>query len=416
MTALLIHILFISAIFIGFFLKLQRKSDRMVFSTFTLLKIACGILMGLLYFSYYEGTGDTIYFYEQAQLLYQHFQSHEISWSQWIGISPLGISPTEFSAQNEPRTYFFVRVISFLYAFTQGDYFILSVYLSLFSGLATWVFAKELGKFSKQNQAVVYIALLFIPSVTFWSSGLLKESLMVFAIYTFGLSILKWMAKPHRWFYAFISILSIYILWKVKYYVPITLLPIVFLTLFFYKDGFLKQFGFTPKLLVYLTLLIASGLIVAFIHPVFYSGRFFELIRISHDVIVANSTNSMIHFYNAEGDKLFFMLNLPLAWFTGIFRPFVWEAFSTFSFIWAIEKTIFTLLTIFALMVSFKVKFTQAEKWWGVAILIYVSSLASVITLASPNFGTLIRYEVAYMPFLWLLVLFILNKYKLNLK
>jgi len=416
MTALLIHILVIVTIFIGFFLKLQAKSDRMVFSAFALLKIACGILMGLLYFSYYEGRGDTIYFYEQAKVLYQHFQSHEISWSQWIGISPLWVSPTEFSAQNEPRTYFFVRLISFLFAFTQGNYIILSTYLSLFSGLATWVFAKELGKFSKQNQAVIYIALLFIPSVTFWSSGLLKESLMFFAIYALGFSILKWMAKPHRWLYALLAILNIYVLWKVKYYVPITLLPIVFLTLFFYKKRFLKQFKFSHKLLVYFTLLIASGLIVAFIHPVFYSGRFFELIRISHDVIVGNSTNSPIHFYDIEGDRLFFILNLPLAWFTGTFRPFIWEAFNAFSFIWAIEKTIFILLTIFALIVSFKVKFTQAEKWWGVAILIYVSSLASVITLASPNFGTLIRYEVAYMPFLWLLVLFILNKYKLNLK
>jgi len=39
--------------------------------------------------------------------------------------------------------------------------------------------------------------------------------------------------------------------------------------------------------------------------------------------------------------------------------------------------------------------------------------LSSIITLATPNFGTLIRYEVAYMPFLWLLVLIILNKEKL---
>jgi membrane-bound ClpP family serine protease len=84
--------------------------------------------------------------------------------------------------------------------------------------------------------------------------------------------------------------------------------------------------------------------------------------------------------------------------------------------LWAIQKTVFTILAIAAIILAFRVKLNQTEKWWGVAILIYTSALASVITLSTPNFGTLIRYEVAYMPFLWVLILIVLNKYKQNLK
>jgi hypothetical protein len=416
MTAVFFHILIISAVFISISRKLLRVDDKIVFLTFSLLKISCGILLGLLYWSYYGGTGDTIFFFEQAQALFQYFQTDRISFSEWVGLSPLSLSHAEFSAQNEPRTFFFVRLMSFLYAFTQGNYFIMSIYLSSFSALATWTFAFQLTKFLIGHKLVIYIALLFIPSITFWSSGLLKESLMSMAIYTLGYAILKWQTNYKNWGYVFPVLISFFLLWKLKYYVPITLLPIVGLTLIFSHPIFLSKFKLSKKLALYFALLIIGGLALAFVHPVFNSGRFFELIRISHDVIAINSYEAIIQFQNAESDLLFFINNLPLAWFTGFFRPFIWEAFSTFSLIWAIEKNVFAILAVIAIILSFKLKFSQAEKWWGIAILIYVSVLASVITLATPNFGTLIRYEVAYMPFLWLMFLCVLNKYKHQLK
>ena len=413
MISIIVHILIIAAIFIAVIRKISGVNDRIIFSTFSLLKISCGVLMGFLYWSYY-GAGDTIFFYEQAKALFQYFQVDRISFSEWIGFVPLSLSPAEFSAQSEPRTFFFVRLMSFLYAFTQGNYWSMSIYLSFFAGLATWAFAHELVKFSKENKFVIYIALLFIPSITFWSSGLLKESLMTIAIYALGFSVLKWIANPSKWIYAFSAFLSVFILWKIKYYVPITLLPIILLTLLFSKSKYLDKYNFTRKLILYLTFLIVGGITIAFIHPVFYSGRFFELIRISHDVIAQNTSEAIILFQPAEYDVLFVLQNLPLAWFTGLFRPFVWEPYSPISLMWALEKGMFTLLAIASIFLSFKVKFSQTEKWWGIAILIYTSVLSSVITLATPNFGSLIRYEVAYMPFLWLLVLIILNKLKLK--
>ncbi|ADR23558.1 hypothetical protein MATR_25880 [Marivirga tractuosa] len=416
MISILVHILIIAAIFIVLIRKISGVDDKMLFSAFMLLKISCGILIGFLYWSYYGGIGDTIYFYEQAQALFQYFQLDKISFLEWIGFAPISLSQVEFSAQTEPRTFFFVRLMSFLYAFTQGNYFSMSIYLSFFSGIATWKFARQLVKLSKENKFVIYTALLFIPSITFWSSGLMKESLMTIAIYALGFSVLKLVAKPSNWLYAILAILSVFVLWKVKYYVPIALLPILVLTLLFNQTKFLGEFSFPKKLLLYVGLLIVGGTATAFIHPVFHSGRFFELIRISHDVIAQNSFESLIQFQLAENDVLFLIQNLPLAWFTGIFRPFIWESFSFFSLVWAIEKTIFTLLAIAASTLFLKLKFSQAEKWLGLGILIYVSILSSVITLATPNFGSLIRYEVAYMPFLWLLVLMVLNKYKHNLK
>jgi hypothetical protein len=324
----------------------------------------------------------------------------------------LTLSLAEFPAQAEPRTFFFVRLMSFLYSLTQGDYWIMSIYMSVFSAFATWVFVYELVKITREHKFVVYIALLFIPSITFWSSGLLKESLMTIAMYSLGFTVIRWLKEPKKLWFIVPTLLSVYVLWKVKYYVPITLIPILILTLIFYRDGFLKRFGFSNKLLLYFALIVVGGLAIAFMHPVFSSGRFFELVRISHDVVAQNSNDAIIHFQDAGSDQWFFIINLGLSWFTGIFRPLIWESFDTLSLLWAIQKSFFVLLGILAIIVSRKITFTKSEIWWGIAILIYASVLASVITLASPNFGTLVRYEVAYMPLLWLLVLLIFNKYR----
>ena len=101
-------------------------------------------------------------------------------------------------------------------------------------------------------------------------------------------------------------------MWKVKYYVPITLLPIILLTLLFSKSKYLDKYTFPRKLILYITFLIIGGIAVAFIHPVFYSGRFFELIKISHDVIAQNSTEALIHFQNLDGNVLFFFYKICL--------------------------------------------------------------------------------------------------------
>jgi len=311
MITIIGHILIIAAIFIAVIRKILTVNDRIVFSAFSLLKISCGVLMGFLYWSYY-GAGDTIFFYEHAQALFQYYQTDIISFSEWTGFASLSLSLDDFSAQSEPRTFFFVRLMSFLYAFTQGNYWLMSIYLSFFSGLATWAFAHELVKISKENKFVVYIALFFIPSITFWSSGLLKECLMTLAMYALGLSILKWKAKSKNWVYAMVAILSVFVLWKVKYYVPIVLLPILGVTLFFSQAKFLRKFTFPKKLLLYVGLLIVGGISLAFIHPVFHSGRFFELIRISHDVIAQNSEKSLIPFQLAKNNVIFqlFFLNM----------------------------------------------------------------------------------------------------------
>ncbi|MBK6267263.1 hypothetical protein JKA74_19635 [Marivirga sp. S37H4] len=410
MISIAIHIVIVFILILLF----QRKLnviDRAIFSTAVFVKIVCGVLLGWLYWGYYGGTGDTLYFFEQAGKLYHYFQIGKISIAEWLGFQSIHLTMEEFSAQSEPRTFFFVRWMSYLFAVTQGEYFTMAIYLSLFSIFAAWKFVKRLTGILPENKTAIYIAFLFIPSVTFWSSGLMKETFMMTLLYFMAYFIIRWHQEKSKWL-LFIPILICYWgLWLLKYYVAIVLMPVLILTLLFsVQPGFLKDIRFQWKVIIYFSLMLLGGLVLAFLHPVFYSGRFYELIRISHDVILANSSEAGIVFLDAGSDFLFFLKNIPLAWVTGFFRPFPWEAFSLFSHIAAIEQFLFLLLFLYAIRLAFVVKISQNEIWWIIGVLIYCSVLAVVISISTPNFGTLIRYQVAYMPFIWFLVLWFIGK------
>jgi hypothetical protein len=71
---------------------------------------------------------------------------------------------------------------------------------------------------------------------------------------------------------------------------------------------------------------------------------------------------------------------------------------------------LFLIVFLYAFRLLFLIKFTHKEIWWVIGILLYCSVLATVISLSTPNFGTLIRYKVAYMPFLWFLALWLMGK------
>ncbi len=410
MVSLSIHIVIIFILILLF----QRRLDvidRAVFSTAVFVKIVCGILLGWLYWGYYDGTGDTLYFYEQAGKLYNYFLIGKVSLAEWLGFKAIHLSVDEFSAQVEPRTYFFVRLMSYLYALTQGEYFTMAIYLSLFSVFAAWKFVKRMTIVLPENRNAVFISFLFIPSVAFWSSGLMKESVMMTFLYFIGYFILRWYQDNSKWIIVIPILICFLGLWLLKYYVAIVLLPVLLLTLLFsISPGFLQSIHFKWKLLIYFSLIVIGGLVVAFLHPVFSSGRFFELIRISHDVVLANSNEAKILFINAGSDFTFFIKNIPLAWVTGFFRPFPWEAFNLFSLIAAIEQFLFLLLFIYAFILLFKVKINHKEIWLIMGAFIYCTLLAVVVSISTPNFGTLIRYQVAYMPLLWFLVLWLIGK------
>ncbi|MFT6034478.1 MAG: hypothetical protein ACJAT1_000285 [Marivirga sp.] len=395
----------------------QRKyavasKERLVFYGFVLAKFIAAVLVGLLYSHYYLIPGDTFTVFYQAREWYNLLVAGDISWQQWIGLDTVDIEQLRMTLPNEPRTRFFAFICSYLMPISLSNYYGVALWMTFFQIVSLWLLTRGLINKLCMPKGVIYMGLLFVPSVTFWSAGLLKETMMLSCMANIVTAYL-YASEPkqqRRWLYLFMIVFFTLILYQIKYYVVILMLPLGLLTYLFAEKRLFEFKSFKLRLSLFFVILILGTTAVAVIHPVFHSGLFFDLIKISHDQIASRSADSIINFNLITDPFSFVLVNTPSALVAAFFRPFIWEAFSVLTWAIGLETFFFTGVLVCAIYSLFKERLAQRQYWWLLAGLLYVLAAGLIITLSTPNFGSLVRYKVAYMPICWLMCLWLVNK------
>jgi hypothetical protein len=90
--------------------------------------------------------------------------------------------------------------------------------------------------------------------------------------------------------------------------------------------------------------------------------------------------------------------NIPLAIFSGLYRPFFTEASTVLQFLSATENFLLLILTATALM-RIKSVVNSKHRLLIFSLMIYIMVLCIFLALSTPNFGTLSRYRVGFLPF-----------------
>ncbi|MBX2913113.1 MAG: hypothetical protein M9954_06160 [Cyclobacteriaceae bacterium] len=407
--------LFVTVLFWGllvyFFAKSVLRQDRewrLVFLAGMLLKILAGIGVGLVY-TYYYTSGDTFGFFEDAQVLDAAIQKNPWGYFDFL------LNGDRFSewaaglANLQPRSLFLVKNLSLVARVSFGNYWLSSIFFSLVSFLGCWYAVKKFALHFPAGKWAAAIAFLFVPSFVFWGSGIIKESLSVGALmFLAGIAVgvaCHGKSKPWEWMVAAITVLY---LWNLKYYWAALFVPAATTTLLmarvivplahlhhkvFEKVLWAMLFGFT--------ILLASR-----IHPNFYLGRFLEVLVDNHYAYAdASASGLLVHFNDLRASWGSVLLNSPWALFSGLFRPFVWEATTVFQIAVAIENLVLLILCAYNLKYFLRAWNSPAHLLLAGA-LAYICLLAVFLTLSTPNFGTLSRYRIGFLPFLFFILLY----------
>ena len=301
----------------------------------------------------------------------------------------------------QPRALLFSKIVSVFYIFSGGNYWIISVSLSLINFVCVHFLVEEINKKFVGLKKASAISFYFLPTFVFWTGGLLKESLAIGALAVAIALVIRLIrtreyAYIPYWLYLF---LSSAVLWELKYYYAAIAIPLLLALLLFDILSKWKKVhpGFIP------IIFIAGIFLVSTLHYNLDFSRVLNVIYENYLLGVSTSESSAIQYYNFDGSGYGFLINLPLALFSGLFRPTIFDVSNPLQFIVALENlAVFILLII----VLFRSKFRISIKVpFVIATLIYVSSLAVLLAFASPNFGTLSRYKAGYWPFFVLLVL-----------
>lgn len=360
------------------------------------IKLIAGVILGLLYFHYYN-SGDTLLYHEAAHYLAE-------SWSRIFPdlIPVFGRADKAaleiFPILGEPRSAFFIKILSVFYIVTSGSYWLASIYFSLFSFIGSWYLANAIIRYNPIAKTAAVVSFLYFPSFVFWSSGVLKESIawgclsliMVFIIFYLQ-------SRKLKLWQLFLGIVLLYILWSIKYHY------VAVLALCFFPVLVHKLFSPRLKRASSFYLFILGGLIILIIlmlsHPNFQPGRIMIVIQENHELVKQLSEpGKSIQFIEIESPGLNFFVNLPVSLFGGLFMPLPWQGINILSKATGILNFIILLLFIGKLTTFSAKEMTQISSW-KLSMAFYIIILAILLAYTTPNFGTLERYKIGYIGF-----------------
>lgn len=352
------------------------------------------MLLGMLFYYYYLD-GDTIRYYQESSRLVG------------LNLSDFFDALTKPVERSQPfRAIYFTRLVALIQWLTHGDYWILSAYFSMFSFLGSFYLSNKLVLWRRSLKIPSILAFLFFPSTVFWSSGLLKESL-VFGALTFLIGVyFSWIQnrKLHIGHLS-IGIISLFIIISFKYYVAAVLMPLLLYQILYHQinwknwkmEGIWKRSMCLAVMLTIPALLLFNWMSVNLSYE-----RLWPIMKKNHDLYIQMAPDGAIHTLSWFDNAWDILINMPFLWFSGIFRPLVGEDFTFPAALSGLENLLLLTGVILGIFSWIKNKIIWTPEL--LSVLIYISTLSIFLCYSTPNFGTLARFKVYYIPFVVLLI------------
>jgi len=386
------------------------------------VKILGGILLSIPYQFYYSG-GDTITYYTTARSVVLVFLDNiEHGWL----IFSADFSNLDFRANfiineyvnkglsfpywNDPYAFNTSRFFIIANALTFNSYYASSMVVSAISFIGIWGMFRV---FYRQYPEIKYrlaIGIFFVPSVFFWGSGILKDSITIGLLGMITYACYRIITNYKLAFlYVMVLIFCGYMIYIIKPYIVLGFIPFVAvwvgINIRRRVVNPLLRFSFGPLLLV-----LAFGFGYLLVSQL-GQGRYSVDNVLTTAVIVKQDLTSGYYYSDTRGssydigqfdDSFGSQFRLfPTAIITTFFRPFLWEVRNPLMLLASLESTVllaFTMLLLFRgglinfIIVIYKRPFVLFSFGFSLAF-------AFMVGLTSGNFGNLVRYKIPCIPF-----------------
>jgi hypothetical protein len=367
------------------------------------VKLAAGITLGLLY-TYYYTTDDTFNFFKDGVTLSSLARNDFGSYLKflWKGNESFSIW-AQLDAAALPRVLFLTKIVSVFCLLTNDNYWLVSLYFSFISFACSWKFVTGMIRFFPTLKVEVLFAFLFVPSVVFWGSGLMKECLAIGSLLFLASIFIKIWFRDRINFWEIVSgLVALWALWQLKYYYAATFIPTIG-TALFVKRIVLPRLKIKPgyfEIIVWTVILILAFAGVSLLKENFRADTLFHVIvKNYHAFHALSEPGDAVVFNNLQPTAISILLNSPWALFSGLFRPFIWEAQNVLQLLSALENLFLVTLLILSVR-NWKKVFSTGDRLLVLALVSYNIILCIFLTLSTPNFGTLSRYRIGFLPFL----------------
>ncbi|RTQ50605.1 hypothetical protein EJV47_08180 [Hymenobacter gummosus] len=377
------------------------------------LKLGGAIALGLIYEFYYSG-GDTTNYYNHAALMYKAFGDS----------FPVGLKLLTSDGEYDPAIYPYtsqmfwftpgstemviVRIAAVIALLCFNTYTVMAMLFATLSFTGMWAMYITFVKIRPQLYKQFTLAVFFMPSVFFWGSGLMKDSICIGALgllfYGFYKATIQ---KRSIITSAAIGFLGAYVLYVTKVYILLSFLPPAMLWVF--NENSQRIQSSLVRMLAKPVLIAVGVGVGAFAATNLTAGderfdveKIGERSKITKEYLSEYVTSgSAYDIGELDGSLNSIVKVAPMAVFTALFRPFLFEARNPVMLLSAMEATFFIYLTV---MMFFRtglfgtLRMIATEPTVTFCFLFAIIMAVGVGT-TSGNFGTLVRYKIPLMPF-----------------
>ncbi len=377
-------------------------------------KIIGALALGVVYQFYYHG-GDTFNYHTHgSRVIWDAFTESPEAGLRLIFDPNVDSDLTlyRYSSRilffHDPSSYFVIRITAFFDLFTFSSYAATAVLFAVVGFVGMWFLFLAFYEQYTHLHKWIAISTFFIPSVFFWGSGILKDTIILACLGAIAFTVKRiFLDRRIKIGSILLLLISLVLTYHIKKYVLLCFLPAAFFWVF---AGNLSQIKSTMLRIVLLPVII---LIAGF------SG-YFAVKKIGEDdpkyaldqlAKTSRVTAYDIGFYTGKDagsgyslgdldDSFAGMLRLaPQAINVSLFRPYLWEVKNPLMLLSAIESLIMLGITVY-LLIKVNLRFFKILNNPNILFcMLFSVTFAFAVGVSTFNFGTLARYKIPLLPF-----------------
>ena len=312
----------------------------------------------------------------------------------------------ESNLYNDAHTM--IRFNAFVRIFSFGHYHVHTVFICFLSLIGLVSMHKAFAPLVPGKEKTLALALFLLPSMLFWGSAVIKESLLLFGLGVFLYQTFR-LFKGQWAFGGLMSLgISIILLLVLKFYVLACMLPGL-LAMALCIRLHLRNGAWVFAASVGACLLLGANL-----HrfaPDFDLAYLFSVKqRDMYGLAEAANAGSLVFVPRLTGDVWSFVAAAPVAFFNALLGPTVLLKGGAMALVPALENVVVIAALVIAIVFRQRGKMASPMLWYSIS---YCVLLLLIIGWTTPVMGALVRYRVPVLPFLALIALLILDRDRL---
>jgi hypothetical protein len=379
---------------------------------FFLLKVLAGIFYGWIgyYYSSVAQMVDTWSFHYAGIGEYRLLLSNPQEWLAELFRNHYHNGVSNFfgsynSYWNDLKANFFIKILSVCNLFSFGNYYVNVIFFSFVSLFGPIAVYRVMIDVFPGKQLQVLLAIFFIPSFLYWSSGIHKDGLLftciamiVYHVY-FGLKEKSFKLK--RWLIIFLSLVLIVIL---RNFLMMALLPAI--VTWIIASRYNKK-----SLAIFFAAYLLFGFLFFFARHVSPYLDFPRTVSEKQTEFMQMQGGSAVPVTQLQPTVKSFLVNIPQALDLALLRPYPSDVKHLLSLAAAVEIDIILVLVV--LFLIFRRKEIRSRNFFYFCIFFSATLLLSVGYTV--NFlGAIVRYRSIVFPFLLAPLVCLIDWQKIN--